>query len=472
MARNGSGTYSLPSTMAVSGQVASSTTVNTIMDDIATALTDSVNKDGTKAWAANQPMGSKKFTGIADGSSRTDSVSLGQVQDGVLNWVDGGGTADAITATYSPAITALVNGQICNVRATAANATTTPTFAPNGLTARTIKKLGAQALLAGDIFGNDHELHLRYNSSGPHWELLNPGGVGATTTQVLEGVSTTTNVTPDALAALWEQGSNVASAATMALGEGGYFFITGTTTITDIDFTTDKAGRRAWLKFNDVVTVTHHATTLICPGAANIVTKAGDMMEIISEGSDAVRVLQFVRGGSVTTVTRLLESQSASSVAQIDFALDSYPEYTYFKIIGSNIVPASDAVNMTMRVSTDGGTVFDSGASAYRFAGTGTAAGAITNIDITGTLIRLNSTGAQLGTGTAELFNFEMLIPRPAVASYLTIQWTAFGYDATPHPFTLNCSGQRAASQVTTDVRFAMSTGNIASGEFRLIGVA
>jgi hypothetical protein len=70
-----------------------------------------------------------------------------------------------------------VDGQICCVRATATNATTTPTFAPNGLTARTITKLGGSALIAGDISADNHELILRYNLANTRWELLNPVGV-------------------------------------------------------------------------------------------------------------------------------------------------------------------------------------------------------------------------------------------------------------------------------------------------------
>ncbi len=97
------------------------------------------------------------------GQLKTSATGGGGISDGKLNWVDGGGTADAITATYSPAITALVDGQLCCVRATAANATTTPTFAPNGLTARTIVKKGGSALAVGDISADGHELILRYD---------------------------------------------------------------------------------------------------------------------------------------------------------------------------------------------------------------------------------------------------------------------------------------------------------------------
>lgn len=90
------------------------------------------------------------------------------------HWVAAGNTADAITATYSPAETVLVDGMICAFRALAANATTTPTFAPNGLTAHTITKNGGAALDKGDIPAVNAEVLLRYNLANTVWELLNP----------------------------------------------------------------------------------------------------------------------------------------------------------------------------------------------------------------------------------------------------------------------------------------------------------
>jgi hypothetical protein len=86
----------------------------------------------------------------------------------------GAGTADAITAVMPIPLQALNDEQMVTIRATAANATTTPTFAPDGLTAKTITKNGNQALLAGDIFGTGHELQLKYSLANGVWELLNP----------------------------------------------------------------------------------------------------------------------------------------------------------------------------------------------------------------------------------------------------------------------------------------------------------
>lgn len=94
-------------------------------------------------------------------------------------WVAGGGAADAITATFSPAVLALTDGLLLAFRATAANATTTPTFSPNGLTARTITFAGGMALNAGAIPGNLAEMLVRYNLANTRWELLNPAVVNA-----------------------------------------------------------------------------------------------------------------------------------------------------------------------------------------------------------------------------------------------------------------------------------------------------
>ena len=83
------------------------------------------------------------------------------------------GTADAITATYVPALT-LIDKQICVFVATGANTITNPTFAPDGLAAHTIVKHGGIALAAGDIPGALAVCILEYNLANTRWELLNP----------------------------------------------------------------------------------------------------------------------------------------------------------------------------------------------------------------------------------------------------------------------------------------------------------
>lgn len=105
--------------------------------------------------------------------STADNIT-GTNSSAQIPWAVAAGTADAITATYNPANTSLTDGLQLQFRASAANATTTPTFAPDGLTTHTITKKGGTALAIGDITANLAEYILTYNLANTRWELLNP----------------------------------------------------------------------------------------------------------------------------------------------------------------------------------------------------------------------------------------------------------------------------------------------------------
>lgn len=101
---------------------------------------------------------------------------VGGLQGNACNISAAGGAADAITGSYTPGITALTNGMTLYVRASSANATTTPTFTPNSgtIAAKTIVKGAGAALAAGDIAGMGHWVELQYDTALDKWVLLNP----------------------------------------------------------------------------------------------------------------------------------------------------------------------------------------------------------------------------------------------------------------------------------------------------------
>ena len=174
MSRDGSGTYSLAATMAVASATASSTTVNTVMNDVAQALSDSINKDGTKSFVAAQSMGGNKLTSLAAATLLTDAAQYGQVQNGnVSQAATVAGTVDAITLAFTPAITSYVSGQRIRWRSGGANTVTTPTVNVDGLGAKTIKKNPASAALVVGNLGAAGAVHEAvYN--GTDFILLNP----------------------------------------------------------------------------------------------------------------------------------------------------------------------------------------------------------------------------------------------------------------------------------------------------------
>lgn len=151
MARDGSGTHSLPQAAFVSGTTIESAKVNSNFSDISSSLTASLAKDGQTVPTANLPMGGFKHTGVADGSSRTDYASLGQVAKGTLFYAADTGAADAYAVAPSPGIAANVVGFSVDWKVTNANLTTTPTLAANSLTAGTIVWPNGSALAAGDL---------------------------------------------------------------------------------------------------------------------------------------------------------------------------------------------------------------------------------------------------------------------------------------------------------------------------------
>jgi len=241
-------------------------------DGFATGLSTCITKNGQTTITANLPMATYRHTGVGAAVNRTDYARTAETQDGSLNWVDGGGTADAITASYGIPLTALVDGQLCFVRATAANATTTPTFAPSGLTARTIVKNGGQALVAGDIAGDGHELILRYLLASTRWELLNPAGASA-----LAGNNTFT-------------GTNTFTGKVLTPDDGELTIATGAITVTGVYHTVDTEADAASDSLDTInggadgqiliLQTENSARDVIITNAGNIVTPDGSSFTI------------------------------------------------------------------------------------------------------------------------------------------------------------------------------------------------
>jgi hypothetical protein len=150
---NGSGIYSVNSTgqPVVATTLIDATVFNAYTADAATAMSNRIAKDGQTTITADIPFNAKKITGLGAGTLRTDAASLATIQDGTGVYVSTvGGTADVITLTPTPVITAYAAGQTFRFIASGAN-TTNVTVAINGLTAKAITKNGTTALVAGDI---------------------------------------------------------------------------------------------------------------------------------------------------------------------------------------------------------------------------------------------------------------------------------------------------------------------------------
>lgn len=150
MSRDGSGNFNLIAGNPVTtGTTIASTWANDTLSDIATALTNSIAKNGETIPTGNLPMGGFKHTNVANASARTDYASYGQVQDSGSQYLTGVAGVDTITASVT-GLAAYATGQTFRFVSAGAN-TGAVTLKLNGLVAKTVAKWGALALSAGDI---------------------------------------------------------------------------------------------------------------------------------------------------------------------------------------------------------------------------------------------------------------------------------------------------------------------------------
>src|SRR6266436_3759849 len=151
MPRDGAGTYTLPAgNPVVTGTTVSSTTNNNTNSDIATALTNSLAKDGQTTPTADIKLGGFKLTGVGAATLRTDAATLASIQDGTGTYVATvGGTANAITLTPSPAITAYAAGQSFLFKSASTNTAAT-TIAISGLSTIAAQERGV-ACVGGEV---------------------------------------------------------------------------------------------------------------------------------------------------------------------------------------------------------------------------------------------------------------------------------------------------------------------------------
>lgn len=135
-------------------------------------------------------------------------------------------------------------------------------------------------LAQGDgIWVVDEGVRLRWNagSSPPAYEV-----VGGSPVDSVNGLTGTVSLNGGYIGV---KGADIASSGTtdIATATGDFVDVTGTTTITALG--TIGAGVERLVRFTGILTLTHHATSLILPTGANITTAAGDTVRFRSLGS-------------------------------------------------------------------------------------------------------------------------------------------------------------------------------------------
>lgn len=325
-----------------------------------------------------------------------DALIVNGMQGSYFNVAAAAGTANAITASYTPLITALVNGMMLYARASFANTTTTPTFTPNSgvIAAKAIVKGAGQALTAGDIAGGGHWIQLQYDATLGKWVLLNPAnGINLDSRYIQASGATMTGALNSAPPV------SLASAATVNIGAAASNNVTisGTTTITAFD--TIAAGAVRKVTFSGSLTLTHNAASLILPSASNITTAAGDVAEFVSLGSGNWRCCQYQNadGTGIRSITLGTAQNSTSGVA-IDFT--GIPASAKRITVMFNGISTSGSSDVQIQI---GSSTFD--AAGYVGSYSGLAVSTITTSLLSGAGFQFNDNGAatSVRSGSATL---------------------------------------------------------------------
>ena len=287
MSFNGSGTFQINTAgqPVVAGTIITATAFNALTADLATGLTTCITKDGQTTATANIPMGGNKLTGLGAGTAANDSVKVSQLQGNISSLLNVSGI-DTIAASANPVLTSYATGQMFWFAASGTNTGAT-TLNIDALGAKNITR-GTAALAAGDII-NGAIVLVVYD--GTQFQLLS----------ITRSIQTS---------------STIASASTTNIGAANaeYLAVSGTTTITAFDTVT--AGIYRVLKFDDILTLTYNATSLILPGGASITTAAGDTAGFVSLGSGNWRCEWYQRfSGSPIGVVAIANGGTGSTTA-------------------------------------------------------------------------------------------------------------------------------------------------------------
>jgi len=270
---------------------------------------------------------------------------------------------------------------------------------------------------------------------------------------------------------LFAKGSDIASADPLVIGtDGGYFDVTGTTTF---DEQTVAAGRLYMLQFDGALTMTDDADHDL--GGADITTAAGDKGLFYAIAANTVQLISWIPEGSLPDKTvrdwELLGTASASASSSVDFETSINSTYHAYKILIAGLVPASDAVDLFLRIGTGGTPTYQSGASDYGWAITTTETGNVGSglSDDADSEVAI-ATG--VGTGANEDLCGEITIYDPSNTGFNTmVTYNISQRTSAALTRTTVGAGQYLADTAVTAIRLIMSSGNIASGEFRLYGL-
>jgi len=171
----------------------------------------------------------------------------------------------------------------------------------------------------------------------------------------------------------------------------------------------------------------------------------------------------------------LLDSQTASTSASLDLVNGIDGTFDAYVLVLNNILPATDGVGLELRLSTDTGSTWKTGANDYEYAldYVTSAAGTANSVSAGATHILINRAGGTLGSAAGEGLSGTIQIFKPSVRTpKVEYAVTYLSSAATPELDRVRGGGTyNGGAETFNAFQLIMSSGNIASGDVALYGL-
>jgi hypothetical protein len=180
-------------------------------------------------------------------------------------------------------------------------------------------------------------------------------------------------------------------------------------------------------------------------------------------------------GGGGGGLSAVLEQHTASTSPQLDFTAFISSTYDVYLFELVDVVPDTDNVNCLLRMGTGGGPTYDSTAGHYGWTGIRSTNGAASGAGGAGGA----ATSIQLDVGdTLDILGgisgfFKLYNPQGTTAhQHRVVGEMSYWGNSGPQLFGATLFGTFDPTTAITALRFAFSSGNIASGTIRAYGFA
>jgi hypothetical protein len=434
MPRNSGGTYSLPAgNPVITGTVISSTVQNNTMNDVATALTQSIASTGVTTPSANLPMGGFRHTVVGNATALTCYTSATDVQNGSIVTLSAVSGTDTITATAPLSMAAYAAGQRFNFVAAATN-TGAVTININLIGAKSITKAGTAMLNAGDILSGQ-VVEIIYD--GTRFQMIGARQGASVGALVVNARSSNTIFGTADLGSMNQFTSTFTQTfdAAATLGSGWYVDVQniGTGVITF-----DANG-------SETFNTPSGARTTIClyPGEGYRIVSNATGFDLVGR-SDIVTAYSYTSGGADATIDLEIGFTDTETASV---------EIEYYGVTGSS--------DLMSRVKKSGAYV-TSGSYGYAL-GYASGTAAITNA---GTATAWFSNATSAGGGT--LRYGRLWVTKPSATLQVIQQFSAATGIASIDAYGNNGAIVESTSAALQGIRFYLASGNITTGTFTI----